>query len=289
MRIVVTADLHYDIARSRQPAEEIAERICHLEADALLLLGDAAGPDPDILSESLHLFDRFAGHKFFVAGNHDIWTCPGEDSLTRLEVELPALCREAGFHMLDVEPALLDGVALVGSMGWYDYGFRPEHLGIPLRFYEAKVAPGAAARLAPYAHLVEDCSDVPAAAMQIGARWMDGVHVRLPMDDPAFCRRLDDRLAAHLAWASRRADRIVVGMHHLPFRAMVPSTDKPNWAFASAYLGSELFGQTLLSFPKVRHVFCGHSHKPGRLVCRHVECINVGSTYQTKRCEIVEL
>jgi predicted phosphohydrolase len=289
MRIIVTADLHYDIARSRAPAIETADRICQLEADALLVLGDAAGADIAILSEALHLFDRFPGRKFFVAGNHDIWTRPGEDSLRRLETELPECCRDANFHLLDDQPALLDGVALAGTMGWYDYSFRPAHLKIPLRFYEAKIAPGAAARVADYAHLLTDRSDVPTSAMQLGARWMDGVHVRLPMDDVSFCRRLCDRLGEHLTWASRQTDRIVVGLHHLPFQALVPRQEKPNWAFAGAYLGSEMFGRELLRYPKVRHAFCGHSHYPGSVCCRHVECTNVGSTYQTKRYQIVDV
>lgn len=289
MRILVTADLHYDIDRSRQPAIDAADRICRLGGDALLVLGDVAGHDPAILRECLRLFDRFAGAKFFVAGNHDIWTAPGGDSLHRFEVELPELCREAGFHMLDEKPALLDGLGLVGSMGWYDLSYRPAHLNIPLRFYEAKVAPGAAARLPDHAHLVADRSDIPETAMRIGTRWMDGVHVRLPVGDATFCNQLGERLSEHLAWASRHAERIVVGLHHLPFRDLVPPTDKPSWAFASAYLGSEVFGQALLEYPKARHVFCGHSHKPGSLTREHVVCVNVGSTYLAKRFEIVDL
>jgi len=289
MKIVATADLHYDIARSRQPALDVADEICRLDADGLLLLGDIAGRDLCILRECLHLFDRFAGRKFFVAGNHDIWTNPGEDSLGRLNVELPRVCREMGFHPLDLEPAVLGNVGLVGSMGWYDFSFRPKHLNIPLRFYEHKIAPGAAARMEDYAHLVEDRSDIPAEAMRIGTRWMDGVHARLPMSDQAFCDRLLTRLREHLAHVSGLCERIVVGLHHLPFREMVPPTERPSWAFASAYLGSELFGQMMLQHPKIAYTLCGHSHKPDRLTRDHIECINIGSTYLAKRYEIIEL
>ena len=289
MRILATADLHYDITRSREPARLIAEEIRGIDADALLVLGDVAGRDSGIVLEALRLFDGFKGRKFFVAGNHDIWTAPGGDSLDKLERELPEICRQAGFHDLDMEPAVLGGVGLVGSMGWYDFSYRPAHLGIPLRFYEAKIAPGAAERLFGFEYLLADRSDVPEAAFGIGTRWMDGEHTRLGMSDVEFCGRLVVRLKDHLAWVAGRCDRIVVGMHHVPFAELVPYTDKPSWAFASAFLGSDQFGRVLLEEPKVGTLLCGHSHKPDRIRCGHVECINVGSTYLAKRYEVLDL
>lgn len=289
MRILATADLHYDITRSREPARLIAEEICRLEADALLVLGDVAGRDSGIVLEALRLFDQFKGRKFFVAGNHDIWTAPGGDSLDKLESELPEICRQAGFHDLDLEPAVLGGVGLVGSIGWYDFGYRPGRLGIPLRFYEAKIAPGAAERLSGFEYLLADRSDVPEEAFSIGTRWMDGEHIHLRLSDVDFCGRLVSRLAGHLAEVAGSCDQIVVGMHHVPFAALVPYTDKPSWAFASAFLGSDQFGQVLMEQPKVRTLLCGHSHKPDRIQCGHIECINVGCTYLAKRYEVLDL
>ncbi len=289
MKLIVTADLHCDITRSVEPAREIAGEICGLRADALLVLGDVGGQDPATINDCLHLFDRFAGRKLFVAGNHDLWTGPGEDSLDRLEKTLPDLCRRAGFHALDIEPAIVNGVGLVGSIGWYDFSFRRVSLGIPLRFYEAKVAPGAAARLPGYDHLLADTSDIPEPAMRMGARWMDGEHVRLPMSDPDFCHLLLERFTRHIEKTAREGDAIVVGMHHLPFRALVPHNDDPAREFAAAFMGSELFGEVMLSEPKVRYVLVGHSHRPMRVRCGHIECINVGCTYVTKRYEMIEV
>ncbi len=289
MKLLATADLHYDIARSRRPAEGIADDICRQQADALLILGDAAGRDSGILRDCLHLFDRFAGRKFFVAGNHDIWTDPGGDSLHRLEHELPEICRETGFHPLDIEPAIVDGVGLAGSVGWYDFSYRPLELGIPLRFYEAKISPGAAARLGGFDHLLTDRSDIPPAAFEVGARWMDGQHIRLSMSDLDFCRHLLARFEHHLASLSDQCEKIIVGLHHIPFAELVPLTARPGWAFAAAFLGSERFGQVVRRFPKARHILCGHSHKPDRMRIHDIDCINVGCTYREKRYEIIEL
>lgn len=289
MKLVVTADLHYNIARSVEPTRRIAGEICGLRADALLVLGDVGGRDPGIVRDCLGLFDRFEGRKLFVAGNHDLWTRPDEDSFERFDRVLPEVCRDAGFHPLDAEPTIVDGVGLVGSIGWYDFSFRPVRLGIPLRFYQAKVAPGAASRLPGYDHLLRDTSDVPESALRISARWMDAEHVHLPISDIEFCHLLAERLGRHLDQVSPECPVIVVGMHHLPFRELVPHSDQPNWAFASAFMGSEMFGEVIRSQPKVHHLFCGHSHRRVRVRCGQTECIDVGCTYVTKRYETLEL
>jgi 3',5'-cyclic AMP phosphodiesterase CpdA len=299
VKLVITADLHYDIARSQEPTRRLAEEVCGLRADALLVLGDVAGREIGIVDECLRLFDGFAGSKFFVAGNHDIWTHPGECSLERFESTLPRACRGAGFHPLDVEPAEIDGVGLVGCMGWYDYTFLPPEPRIPLRFYQAKIAPGAADRLGGYESLLADRSDVPDWAWDIGTRWMDGEHVRLPMSDEAFCERQIQQLASHLAWAERRCRQIVVGLHHVPYRELVPVLSglpppagqraEPKWFFTAPYMGSARMGELLLGHAGVSHVYCGHTHWP--LQCRrgHIECINVGCTYLEKRYHLLEV
>jgi hypothetical protein len=125
--------------------------------------------------------------------------------------------------------------------------------------------------------------------LEITTRWMDGVRVHLPMDDVAFTLRLASQLKAHLESVHARADRVIVGLHHLPFAELVPHAIIPNWAFASAFMGSELLGEVLLDFPKVSHVFCGHSHHLRRCRKAHLQCVSVGSTYREKRYEILEV
>ncbi len=289
MKLVITADLHYDITRSVEPTRCIAEEICGLRADALLLLGDAGGRDVGIVRDCLHLFDRFRGPRFFVAGNHDVWTDPGESSLDRFERVLPRICGDAGFHPLDLEPAVLGHVGLVGSMAWYDYSYRPVELEIPIRFYEHKLAPGAAARLPGYEHLVADASDIPEAALSLGTRWTDGEYVRLGMSDAAFNDHLLARFREHLAATAPRCDVIVAGLHHVPFAELLTTPRGPSWAFGRAFMGSAAFGRALLDEPKARFAFCGHSHAYAHVQKAHVTCTNLGCTYTEKRYEILNV
>jgi len=255
-----------------------------------VLLGDTAGRDLSVLRECLRLFDGFSGRKLLVPGNHCLWCCDGESSLDRYERTIPEAAREEGFEVLDHCPVVLDSLGLAGSIGWYDYSFRDEALAIPEAFYRAKVAPGAAARMAEHHGLVAAHGDVLSdRQLSIGTRWMDGEHVRLDMSDEEFLERLTGRLERQLAALAERADRIVAFLHHLPFGELVPRGRPDRFAFAAAYMGSRRLGEVLMSCPKVTHVCCGHSHWRRRRRIAHMTVINVGSTYTEKYLETLEL
>ena len=288
MRIIITADLHYNIPASRGPTERVAAEICRCGGDALVLAGDTCGHDLKALRDCLRLFDAFDGVKMLVAGNHELWTT-GQDSLHKYEHELPQAAESCGFHYLDNSPLELDGVAFVGSAGWYDYSFRVTELEVPLRFYESKVGPGAARVIPKHAALVERRDDVPESAWSISLRWMDGEHVHLPMDDPSFVKYLCDKLRAHLTQVQSTSHTIVAALHHVPFRELVYPPLMPGWEFGVAFMGSHALADVLLEFDKVRYVYCGHSHNPGRVTRDHLTCINVGCTYRSKRFEVLDL
>ncbi|HEX8911421.1 MAG TPA: metallophosphoesterase [Humisphaera sp.] len=287
MRLLVTADLHYNHAASRPLADELIDRMNAARPDAVLVVGDTAAGDGDDLERCL---GRFAcdGPKLFVAGNHELWT-RGPDSHALFTQDLPRRVRAAGWHWLEGDAVALDhGVAVAGTVGWYDYAFALPHLGIPRRFYEAKVSPAAAERLAEHAHLLDRVDDVTEAGRQVAARWNDGRHVKLHRTDEAF---LAERLAALAGQLDRlEADpgvrAVVAAVHHVPFEALMPPKPPPTFvsgrAFAGAFLGSPAIGDLLLRYPKVRRVYCGHSHLPAAGTVGHVQGVNVGSGYRWK-------
>jgi len=289
MRIIATSDLHYNIDRSKAPTKAIAKEVCKLGGDALVLVGDSAAVDLSILDELFGLFEPFGGTRLAVAGNHELWTVGNDDSLHCYENELADACLRSGVHFLDAEPFQRDGYAIVGNVGWYDFTFRPSLLNIPLRFYEHKVAPGAAAQIEQYRHLLDVGDDIPPGAHDITTRWMDGEHVNLSMSDVEFTHRVVDKLRRHLQQVHDSADHIVACIHHLPFAELVTHSVIPNWEFATAFMGSELLGRTLLEFPKVCHAYCGHSHRSRRCRKDHLVCTSIGSTYREKQYEVLDL
>src|SRR5437867_3643514 len=108
MRLLVTADLHYDHTRSKALADEVIGRMNEAGGDVLRVAGDTAAADGDALERCLGRF-RFAGPKLFLAGNHELWTY-GPDSYALFAHDLPRRVRAAGWHWLEGDAFVADGV-----------------------------------------------------------------------------------------------------------------------------------------------------------------------------------
>src|SRR3954469_13875835 len=102
MRLLATADLHYNHAKSRESADEVIDRINAERFDVLLLVGDTAVADGDALEQCLARF-QFAGPKLFVAGNHELWTHDA-DSYRLFREDLPPRVRALGWQWLQSDP-----------------------------------------------------------------------------------------------------------------------------------------------------------------------------------------
>src|SRR5579884_458599 len=102
MRLLVTADLHYNHPKSRPLADDLIDQMNGAGGDALLVIGDTATSAGDALEQCL---SRFAcrGLKLFVAGNHELWTT-GPSSYDVYRRDLPARVRALGWHWLEEEP-----------------------------------------------------------------------------------------------------------------------------------------------------------------------------------------
>jgi predicted phosphodiesterase len=280
MRLLITADLHYNHPRSKALAIDLIDRINHTGCDILLLVGDTSTTANDSLEQCLSLFRLPAAKKLVVAGNHELWTA-SDDSYAIYTTDLPRRLRALDWHWLEADPFISNSFAIVGSLGWYDFSFAQESLGIPLRFYEQKISPGAAARFPQYAHLFSHTDDIPPSAMQIMARWNDGRFIKLHRSDEQFLSEL--LLCLHQQLQSlAHIPKIIAAIHHLPFRQLLPPPHSAQWDFAKAYLGSQRLGELLLQFPNITHLFCGHSHMPIEAKIQHIQAINIGSGYRHK-------
>lgn len=288
MRLILTADLHYNHPKSRALADTLIDEINDAGGDVLIVIGDTAVADGDSLEQCLARF-RFAGPKVIVAGNHELWT-HRDDSYAIYRDELPRRVRALGWQWLETEPFAPAGesFAIVGSVGWYDYSFAQANLEIPRRFYEHKVSPGAAAYLPEFAHLLQDATDVSPRALSIVARWNDGRHVKLGRSDEAFLAELADRLDRQLA-SLASVKHVIAAIHHLPFRELLPPPHSSQWDFAKAYLGSDALGRVLLKHPNCTRLYCGHSHFPAETTVGHVHAINIGSGYRSKTFRTLDL
>ena len=288
MRLIVTADLHYEFAEYRVRVDALAAEICRVGGDVLVLAGDTFAHDLSLLDRCLHLFDGFRGEKLLVAGNHDLWTRTG-DSFALYDRLIPDAARACGFHDLDAGPRVIGDVGFVGTIGWYDYSFRDEALGVPMRFYEHKVAPGYARHDWQFARLLTITDDISPDGFRAGSRWMDGEMIRWDTDDRRFNQLTLDRLEAQLAEVEEGVRTIVAVTHHLPFAEMLIRKSDPTWAFGNAFMGSVGLGETLCRHDKVCHVVFGHSHARDARDIGPIHTVNVGCTYKMKRYDVIEV
>jgi predicted phosphodiesterase len=286
MRLLVTADLHFNHRHSKPLAQELIREMNAAGGDVLLIVGDTAAADGDELEQCLSLF-RFSGPKLFVAGNHELWT-QRNDSYALLVDELPRRVRALGWQWLQTDPFAADGMTFLGSIGWYDYGFARDTLGIPRRFYQHKISPGAAERFSEFGHLFEPGGDIPPASREIMARWNDGRFVKLHRPDEVFVEELLAQMKAQLE-SSAGARQIVAAVHHVPFGALLPPGHRAQWDFARAYLGTPRIGDLLGQYPNVTHVFCGHSHFPVETRIGSIQAVNIGSGYRQKTFRTFDL
>ncbi len=283
MRLLVTADLHYNHARSRPVAIDLIDRMNQAGGDALLVAGDTAVADGDWLERCLERF-TIRGPRLFLCGNHELWT-HSADSHALFTEDLPRRVRALGWHWLEGDPWIGGDIAVVGTMGWYDYTFASPALAIPKRFYEAGMSPAAAEYL-KRGDLLGDRADIPESARGVMARWNDAKFIHLHRSDETF---LNQRLADFSAGlnAAAGARHLVAATHCVPYAELLPPRKSNQWEFARAYLGSPKLGEVISSHANVSHVFCGHSHFPAQARLGRIDAVNIGSGYGWKTfCEL---
>jgi Icc-related predicted phosphoesterase len=270
MLIAITADLHYGSRESGDKATRLlAESLAELKPDILIIAGDVAVADPRKLVECLELFNDIAHHRMVIPGNHDLWSTGRHGAADSYAIYQRLFTRSAeiaGFHRLDGMPLMLDGTAVVGSIGWYDYQFADDDADIAREYYERKILPGV-------------------------GRWNDGRFIRWEHSDEDFLELTLQRLRDDLDTVRSSSDvkRILAITHHLPFQELVVRRKFAAWMFHNAYMGSPRIGDLLREQDMPLLAVSGHSHQRRSFPIDRQQgepvltAANVGSTYHVKR------
>lgn len=271
VRLAVTADLHYGPrhADGNAATHALAADLFADPPDVLLLAGDIGAGDE--FGRCLDLFAGLPCLKALVPGNHDIWVRPDDprgDSLRVYREHLPREAAARGFHYLDAGPLLLPdaGLAVVGSMNWYDYSWGRDRL--------REVAP-------------DDGDDRLRAKRFSRGMHNDANFVRWPFDDAGFTREAVATFAAHLRHALRQVPRAVVVTHHPPARGLLYPNPEP-WGLDAAlwacFSGNDTLERVLAdAADRVPLAFCGHTHFARGCQLGPTRGYNVGGDYHFKR------
>ena len=273
LRIAVTADLHWG-HRTGAGAVALLSSFLHAEPpDVLVLAGDLGVGE--LFDDCLALFADLPGRKAVTPGNHDIWVPEDaeHDSLRRYEEDLPRTCARLGFHYLDRGPLLLpdEGLALVGSINWYDYSWSLEELRRRFPAEEHRLRSKRFAR----------------------GRHNDAHFVRWPLDDVQFTARVVAKLEEDLRAALAAAAKAIVITHHPPFHELsFPAPDEPlplDGLLWEAFCGNRALEAVLTRHAdRIPFAFCGHTHKAREARLGPIRGYNVGGDYSTKRLLVLD-
>ena len=276
-KIIITADLHFGI--HEQYDEIVAYFLQNLqslgEIDAFIIIGDVA--------ESLELDSRHFGnnhkklfqgiknlsvkHIAFCAGNHDIWSRTGLDSWEILTKKLKAVADDSGVTYLEADNLYTEELAIVGTIGHYDYSLATEGLEINGQMideshYETKIPPG---------------FDRPL--------WNDAKYIHWSYSDKEACEKICTDFKKRLDEETKKRERIIVATHSVPILEMNSHhyKEKPVSNFLNAFSGTAQLGEIILSYAnkgKSIKAFSGHTHlAAGPVLINGVEFQNIGSGY----------
>jgi len=264
MRVYLTSDLH--LLGNEPGGDEAVVRLASFaehdatENDVLILNGDLGSNDLAIMN-CLAIFSGFPGKKLAVLGNHDLWSLD-ELATTRYQFLQTRVLPSFGFHSLDLAPCVYEGIAFVGSIGWYDYSLA-RIKGVSRDVFSAKILP-------------EDRS----------VSWGDAFYVDWGgLSDEDVTELQLTKLRQHLEMV-QSAEKIVVAMHHLATRKLLVGPDylvPRKWGFLNAFLGSTRFSELFAEFAgKISRVFCGHVHNQKNVLDQGVKYTSLGGDYRTK-------
>ena len=290
MKILAISDLHVD-EHDREPWETFLARVQEEQPDVLVVAGDLTVGKSGLYETLLSQFGFFSGPKLFVPGNHDLWQPHSRrETWQRYDEELPAAVSAGGWQYLDLGPVLLDDVAFVGGMGWYDYTLRQTVTPRP----GLKVSPGEVA--APRRGMKvrasrsnldwEDLTDEDYAtkALQVGDEnvmegviWNDVFYTDWQRRDAEIVQYFCDKLRDQAHQVATRARKIVAVTHFVPFVQTLQDYREVAPAYARAFAGSTAMGETIKGLPAIQAAIFGHWHRGGHWRIGDIPAWNVSS------------
>jgi hypothetical protein len=235
VKLAFTSDLHLPITKDEAIAA-LGRKVQASEPQAFIVAGDVGESLADIKRGLQLLREQVRCPIWVLAGNHDLWARPPYDSRQLWREQVPATVRATGCQWLEGTSFVLDGVAVAGTIAWYDYSAAdPSVHASALEFAQQKF------------HYNAD-------ALRIDWEWSDSEFaecVNVP-----FLAQLD-----HLE--SDPSVRHIVVVTHVPIveEQMHRDAADRRWAFSNAYFGNLTLGRRVVAHRKVSHIISGHTHR----------------------------
>ncbi len=241
MKVAVTSDLHLPATRA-EVILDLAGDIAAFEPQVLVVAGDI-GESPSHIERCLSLLKEIVECPILVvAGNHDLWGREAR-SIRLWEVLVPETVRRTGCIWLEGDAWVREGVAVAGTIAWYDYSAADPAV---------QAAPEVFAREKRHFNV-------------------DGVLIDWPWTDPQFAAHVAEPFLATLdRLEADPAVRQTIVVTHVPLLEcqMCRRPHDRHWGFSNAYFGNLTLGRQVLARRKVTHIVSGHTHVGRQAVLR---------------------
>jgi hypothetical protein len=231
VKLAITSDLYLPVT----PPDRLTVMVRQMAAfspDAAIVAGDLAESLADLTRCLKLLRQNLICPIHVLPGDHDFWARPPYDSRRLWRELLPQAVVNAGCTWLEGTAFILSGVAVAGTVAWYDYS---------------------AASMAGFVSDLE-------FAQQKYLYNADALRIDWEWSDPEFAVLVSNPFLATLDHLDQDPTvRSIVVVTHFPI--LEQQLDRENLhGFASAYAGNLTLGKKVLPRSKVSHIFCGHAH-----------------------------
>jgi hypothetical protein len=233
VKLALTSDLNLSVAPADRVAQ-LARQMAAFSPDAVVVAGDLAESLSDLTRCLKLLREPLRCPIWVLPGDHDFWARPPYDSRRLFRDLLPQAVTRAGCSWLEGTAFVLNGVAVAGTVAWYDYS------------------------TAGMAGMVSDLEFAQkkylynADALRIDWEWAD----------PEFAGIVAAPFLATLDHLQQDpAVRSIVVVTHFPILEQQLDRERLP-GFTSAYAGNLTLGKKALAYSKVAHAIAGHTHSP---------------------------
>jgi len=235
VKLAFTSDLHLPITKD-ELISALGREVQAFAPQAFVVAGDVGESLADVKRGLQLLREQVRCPIWVLAGNHDVWARPPHDSRQLWQEQVPALVAATGCQWLEGTSFVVDGVAVAGTIAWYDYSAADPSVQVSsLEFAQQKW------------HYSAD-------ALRIDWEWSDS----------EFAERVGVPFLSHLDHLdSDPSVRRVVVATHMPIveQQMHRDPNDSRWAFSNAYFGNLTLGRKVLAHRKVSHIVSGHTHR----------------------------
>lgn len=232
MKVGVISDLHIDTNKKAVPEGEsfagiLAHDLNEQKVELLLLAGDVSSDyqlSQDFIAE---LVKATNCQVLFVPGNHDFWSRKNgqEDTLG-----IYNFFKNKPESVLEKPFIINDEWAVVGSAGWYDYGYADVDQYTKEEFDQMKY--------------------------RIGA-WNDKYYVHWPLENQAVAQTMLDKMESDLEEVGNR--KIILMTHVVTHPQFVVPLPHRIYDFFNAFLGSSSYEWLYHKYP-IKYSVMGHVH-----------------------------